>query len=77
MSTQSITKNGQTVLCHGEWGVNTAVECSFDNDLFDCEYLDAPDTWEDAVENMTQFAVNNKIILLEMFVVEQNCTRCF
>lgn len=71
MVKQSIRKNGQTVLCHGEWGNNTTVECAFDNDLFDCEYLDGPDTWEEAVENMTQFAVNNRIILLEMVVTDR------
>jgi hypothetical protein len=68
MANKSITKNGQTVLCHGEWGNDTTAECAFDNDLFDCEYFDGPDTWEEAVENMTQFAVNNRIILLEMVV---------
>ena len=56
-------------MCHGEWGSYTTAECAFDNDLFDCEYTDNVETWEEAVEAMTQFAVNNRIILLEIIPV--------
>jgi len=76
MSKQTITKNGQQVDCYGDWVNRHFAECAFDNDLFDCAYeYDDVTSWEQAVENMTQFAINNKIVLLEMRVPNEPAQR--
>lgn len=63
-----ITKNDQTVQCEGEFDVNErAFACVFDDEEFDCVYLAGEATdWEEAVDSMTNFARNNRIILLQM-----------
>jgi hypothetical protein len=73
-----ITKNGQTVKCEGEFSNQHPMfefECYFDNDIYDCVFAAGEATsWEEAVEHITQFAINNQIILLEMTALEDNTT---
>jgi hypothetical protein len=68
----TITANGQTVDCYGEWRWDSNAACVFedsDGDVFEEAYCDGADTWQEAVEAVTKYAVESGYIVVELVAI--------
>jgi len=61
-----ITRNGQTVQCYGEWREDSNCVCLFDDETLDGIYADGAESWIDAVEKLTAFALRMGTTLIEL-----------
>jgi hypothetical protein len=61
-----ITRNGQTVQCHGEWREDSNCVCLFDDETLDGIYADGAESWIDVVEKLTAFALRMGTTLIEL-----------
>ena len=66
---QKITKNGQTVDCYGEYRENNNYLCIFEDEELDGVYSEIVNSWEEAVDVFTQFALENDTELVEVSAV--------
>ncbi|MBK8989280.1 MAG: hypothetical protein IPM39_24985 [Chloroflexi bacterium] len=62
----SITRNGQTVLCYGEWEEDSNAICVFDDEDFDATWCEGADNWTEAVEILTAYAKRNNTTLIQL-----------
>ena len=66
---KKITKNNQTVYCHGIWEENSNAACVFDDEAFDGYYCDGANSWEEAVEIITKYAQRHNTTLIELTAI--------
>ena len=62
----TITRNGQTVCCYGQWREDTNCACLFDDEEFDGIYADGAKSWAEAVEILTAYAERVGTVLVEL-----------
>ena len=65
----TITRNGQSVDCYGEWREDSNAMCVFDDESFDGAYADGAANWTEVVEKLTDYAKRNGTELIEMTAV--------
>lgn len=61
-----ITRNGQEVLCYGQWEEDSNCACVFDNEALDGIWADGADNWIEVVEHLTLYAAKNGTKLVEL-----------
>lgn len=63
----TITKNGQSVTCIGEWKEDSTCICIFDDSKLDGSYRDGATSWEAVVQLLTMYARSKgtKVLTLE------------
>ena len=64
--TITITRNGQSVECWGEWHDDSNAACTFDDESFDGIWADGADNWTQVVEELTAYAKRNRTTLIEL-----------
>ena len=62
----TITRNGQTVDCFGEWREDSNCVCVFDDERLDGVYCDGGANWTEVVEELTAHAARNRTELVEL-----------
>lgn len=62
----TITRNGQTVDCYGEWREDSNCSCVFDAEEYDGIYADGGANWTEVVETLTAYANTQGIDLIEL-----------
>lgn len=65
----TITRNGQTVECWGEWQEDSNAYATFENEALDGTYCDGADSWTEVVEELTAYAARNNTILIQLEAV--------
>jgi hypothetical protein len=63
---KKITRNGQEVLCYGEWEEDSNAECVFENEALDGVWSEGADNWTQAVEILTAYAKANGTVLIQL-----------
>ena len=66
---KEITKNGQTVQCYGEYREDNNYACVFEDEELDGVFAEGASSWEEAVDVLTQYALDNDTVLLELQAV--------
>lgn len=64
----TITRNGQTVDCYGEWRDDSNASCVFDDESLDGIWADGAGNWTEVVEELTTYARREGTELVELVV---------
>jgi len=66
---KTITRNGQTVACYGEWEEDSNAHCVFEDENFDGPWCEGANSWTEAVEILTKYAAENGTVLIELSAI--------
>lgn len=66
MEPKKITRNGQTVLCYGDWEEDSNAVCVFENSALDGTWCEGADNWTEAVETLTAYAKRQGTTLIQL-----------
>ena len=69
MKKTTITRNGQTVDCYGEWQEDSNASCVFENEMYDGVYCDGASNWTQVVEELTAYAKREGTEVIELTAV--------